>query len=220
MAKALRDAPELDTGEGCMGDTIGEQVRRKLAARTPHTWDDSSLLPAGVLLLMYPKDGEYHILFTKRTNRVASHKDEISFPGGGMQPGDAGIQATALRETREEIGVHPRDVELLGILDQESTHSGFLITPFVGTIPYPYPFRPSRVEVAEVLEVPVSHLLDPAFIEAEEQWIGDHLVHDRAYRHGEHRIWGATARILTGFLNLVGDELPWLRRESHSVQSL
>ena len=190
-----------------MGDTTFEEVRRILSARTPRTFDAPSLISAGVLLLLYPKEEEYSIHFNKCTSRVEHHKGEIAFPGGGMDPSDADPRATALRETHEEIGVHPDHVELLGTLDQEITRSGFLITPFVGTIPYPYTFRPSRIEVAEVLGVPVSHLLNPSFTEPQEQWAGDELVRYRDYHYGEHLIFGATARILTKFLDLVGHVL-------------
>ena len=161
-------------------------------------------MSAGVLLLLYPKEEEYSIHLNIRTGRVEHHKGEIAFPGGGMDSVDVDVQATALRETHEEIGVHPADVDILGILDQETTRSGFLITPFVGTIPYPYEFLPSTAEVAEILEVPVSALLNPSFTEPKEQWIDSELVTYRDYHYGDHLIFGATARILTKFLDLTG----------------
>ena len=187
-----------------MGDTTFQEVRRILSSRTPKTVDAPSLIPAGVLLLVYPKDGEYHIHFNVRTSRVEHHKGEVSFPGGGVNPGDATPLATALRETHEEVGVLPSHVEVLGTLDQDFTRSGFLVSPFVGTIPDSYPFKPHRAEVAEILEVPVSHLLTPANTTPREQQVGDHLVSYRDYHYRGHVIFGLTARILTGFLDLTG----------------
>ncbi len=187
-----------------MRDTTLEEVRRILSARAPRTLDAPSLIPAGVLLLLYLKDGEYHINFNKRTGRVEHHKGEISFPGGGKDPGDADLLATALREAHEEIGVDPQHVDVLGTLDQDSTRTGFLVAPFVGAIPSPYSFRPSRIEVAEVLEVPVSHLLNPAFTRPREQTVDGDLIKYRDYEYNGDLIFGLTARILTGFLDMTG----------------
>jgi 8-oxo-dGTP pyrophosphatase MutT (NUDIX family) len=190
-----------------MRDTTLEEVRRILSGRTPRTLVAPSLRPAGVLLLLYLKDGEYYINFNVRTGRVEHHKGEISFPGGGKNPSDPTLLATALRETHEEIGVDPQHVEVLGTLDQDSTRTGFLVAPFVGTIPSPYSFRPSRIEVAEVLEVPVSHLLNPSFTLPREQSVGGELIRYRDYEYNGNVIFGLTARILTGFLDLAGHVL-------------
>jgi 8-oxo-dGTP pyrophosphatase MutT (NUDIX family) len=165
--------------------------------------DDPALVQAGVLLLTYLKDGEVCVLLNKRTDRVKHHKGEISFPGGARDPEDATILDTALREANEEMGVEREDVEVLCRLDQVSTSSRFAITPFVGTIRPSYPFHTSQSEVAEVLEVPLSVLLDPAnwrevIMNGGRGWSGGF-----AYAYGEHLIWGATARILTQFLFLI-----------------
>ena len=147
------------------------------------------------------------ILLNKRTERVEHHKGEISFPGGARDSEDDTILDTALRETQEEMGIMREDVEVICSLDQVSTRSGFAISPFVGTIPSSYPFASSNIEVAEILEVPLAGLLDPANKQERVSIRDDVPVIDLAYAYGEHLIWGATARILTQFLGLVAPAL-------------
>ncbi|MBI2855643.1 MAG: CoA pyrophosphatase [Chloroflexi bacterium] len=184
-----------------------ESIKNALALTTPVTIDDVNLVPAGVLILLYPRDGNLCVLLNKRTDRVEHHKGEISFPGGAQDPGDATILDTALRETHEEMGIDPRDVDVICRLDQVSTRTGFAITPFVGVIPSAYHFNVSRVEVAEVLQVPLSALLDPAN-RLQEMRVGDNgLSRQYSYVFGEHLIWGATARMLTQLLGLIAPDL-------------
>ena len=159
------------------------------------------------MLLIYPKHGELRVLLNKRTNRVEHHKGEISFPGGARDPDDATILDTALRETEEEMGIKREDVEVIRQLDQVSTRSGFAITPFVGAIPPGYPFASSNIEVAEILEVPLAELLDPANLQERVSVRDGAMAVEYAYAYGEHLIWGATARIMTQFLGLVAPGL-------------
>ena len=154
------------------------------------------MMPAGVLLLVYVKENNVCVLLNKRTNRVEHHKGEISFPGGGRDPEAATILDTALRETHEEMGIRSEDVEILCKLDQVPTRSGFVITPFVGIIPPSYPFQVSQIEVGKVLEVPL-----PVLFESSNSVTPD--SEEITYSYGEHRIWGATAKILNQFSNLV-----------------
>ena len=186
-----------------------DSIKEALAHTNPITSDNPNggpdLVSAGVLLLLYMKDWEVCVLLNKRTDRVEHHKGEISFPGGGQDPEDATILDTALREADEEMGIKQEDVEILGKLDQASTRSMFVITPFVGTIPPSYPFQPSRIEVAEILEVPLLTLLD-SFNRQETARAGEN-VGSKDYAYGEHLIWGATARILTQFLGLIAPGL-------------
>jgi 8-oxo-dGTP pyrophosphatase MutT (NUDIX family) len=186
-----------------MGDATIDAIRHILSGRRKRCIQDPSLSPAGVLLLIYPKDGEYCILFNKRTDSVEHHKGEISFPGGAMDPEDRDILHTALRESHEEMGIRPEDVTILGELDDVPTRSHFVINPFVGTIPYPYRFRVNPQEIAEVLEVPLSALLDPRNLREEVRWSGGVPVKMYAYAYGRHLIYGATARILRQFLELL-----------------
>src|SRR5437016_14087723 len=107
---------------------------------------------AAVLLPLYRLEDEYFVLLTRRSEQVAHHKGQISCPGGAIDAEDADALAAALRETEEEVGIAPEDVQILGALDDlEATVSGFLITPFVGLIPYPYPLRLNPCEIAELV---------------------------------------------------------------------
>jgi 8-oxo-dGTP pyrophosphatase MutT (NUDIX family) len=153
---------------------------------------------AGVLLPLFVRDARLWIVFTKRTESVEHHRGQISFPGGAEEPGDATLYHTALRETEEELGVRPEDVLPLGRLSPIYTVTNFYVEPFVGAIPQPYEFRPAEAEIADVLEVPVAALLDPAILEKKPFPGREELV--LYYHYEESVIWGATARILSELL--------------------
>lgn len=199
-----------------MGVSPKDVIRRILAENPSKTISDPSLTPAGVLLLLYPKDGEYCVLLNKRTDQVEHHKGEISFPGGSKDTTDATLLDTALRETYEEMGIRPEDVEVLGQLDDTPTSTNFLITTTVGTIPYPYDFNPSELEVAEVLEVPLPALMDDENRRDEVRIVDGDLDHVPSYVYQGHLIFGATARVLSRFLELLETipckERPWTSR--------
>ena len=186
-----------------MGASPKEVIRRILAENPKKTISDPLLSPAGVLLLLYPKDGEYCVLLNRRTDQVEHHKGEISFPGGSKDANDATLLDTALRETYEEMGIRPEDVEVLGQVDDTPTTTNFLITTTVGTIPYPYDFNPSELEVAEVLEVPLTALMDDETRRDEVRIVDDELDHVPSYVYKGHLIFGATARVLSRFLELL-----------------
>lgn len=196
-----------------MEESATELIRRILTENPKKTVVDSSLTPAGVTLLLYPKDGEYCILLNKRTDTVDDHKGEISFPGGRKDPEDKTLLDTALRETHEEMGISPDDVDVLGEIDDVPTNTSYLISTFVGTIPYPYEFAPSEAEVAEVLEVPISTLMDINSTRDEVRVRDGELVNSVSYSYDGHLIFGATARILSRFLELLDTaperEAPW-----------
>jgi 8-oxo-dGTP pyrophosphatase MutT (NUDIX family) len=160
---------------------------------------------AAVLIPLYNRDGELHIVLTKRTDKVEKHKGEIAFPGGVVDPTDTDANFTALRESREEIGLMPEHVRIIGRLDDVTTMTGFHITAMVGVIDpgySPYAWLPQPSEVAEILEVPLVHLADPAnAIEVPRQRNGE-LVLSEGFLYGEHTIWGATARMLRNFLEV------------------
>lgn len=181
-----------------------DQLRDALASYRPRRIERDGLARAAVLIPIYVKDAVPHIIFQVRTELVLHHKGQISFPGGAADPGDAGLLMTALRETEEEIGLAGEDVEVWGQLDDLITISDFIVTPYVGLItrPAPYPFAPSGFEVAELLEVPLPHLLAPSTLHRKPVPWRDRLVPPPSYTFGEHVIWGATARLLGQLLEL------------------
>ncbi len=170
----------------------------------PELWaDDPNLRQAAVLLLLYPEPatGAETLLFTRRTETLPSHRGQISFPGGRIDPGDPDASAAALREAQEEVGLDPTAVTVLGTLPPVYTLvSSYLITPVVGRALLRPTFVPNPAEVAELIEVPVAALRDPAIHRTQIHPTprGPVVVH--YYQHGSSNIWGATARILYTFL--------------------
>lgn len=181
-----------------------ERIKRTLIQREKRHILNSGAVPAAVLMPIFERDGEDHILFTKRTDMVEHHKGQISFPGGKRENTDRDLLQTALREAHEEIGLRPESVDVLGELDDEMTFvSNYIITPFAGYIPYPYPFKLSKEEVQEILEVPISTLLDKANFRQEEETEGNITYQAYFYHYGDEVIWGATARILKRFFDTI-----------------
>ena len=163
------------------------------------------MIPAAVLLALYHMDGGFHVVLQKRSQKVEHHKGEISFPGGMVDPTDESLLHTALREAREEMGIAPDDVDVLGRLDDTPTITGFMISAYVGVLPSPYRFAPANDEVAETLFVPVARLLDPRARRSEARLVGNSIRTMPVFAHRGHVIFGATARILDQFLRVVGD---------------
>jgi 8-oxo-dGTP pyrophosphatase MutT (NUDIX family) len=187
-----------------MIDTIRDRVRRH--RYRPIAADEAALTHA-VLVPLYQLGGELHIVLTKRTTFVSMQQGHISFPGGGREPADPDLLTTALRESHEEIGLDPGQVEVFGRIDDFSTRNGeIFIAGFVGLIDplaSPYPWRPAQAEVAEILEVPVRHFLDPAnVIVAEPRELNGRLWPNETFLFREHRVFGATARALRNVLDI------------------
>jgi 8-oxo-dGTP pyrophosphatase MutT (NUDIX family) len=162
---------------------------------------------AAVLVPLYEADGEAWVVLIKRPETMSSHRGEIAFPGGKFDPGvDADLGATALREAHEEVGLAPDDVEVVARLDGIGTvATRFTITPFVGFLRQQPVLRPNPGEVVRTLDVALSDLLDPD-VYREERWdthTADFDVH--FYELEDETVWGATARILTGFLTHVAE---------------
>ena len=158
---------------------------------------------AAVLVPLFYKEGEYYILFTERTDTVRDHKGQISFPGGANEIEDMTLLDTALRECKEEIGLDAGVVEVLGELDEMLTlHTNYLVSPFVGILPWPYRFRIDPKEVKQLIEAPISALLDKNNLYHETETVNDKLITGYYYKYKGKIIWGATARILTQFLDI------------------
>ena len=169
----------------------------------PDLDDHDKLVPAAVLVPLVERKDGLTALLTQRTNHLAHHPGQVSFPGGHVDPGDDSPEATALRETEEEVGLHRRHIDVLGRLDQYRVRTGFSVTPVVGLVTPPFDIKPDDFEVAEVFEVPLTFLMDP----------GNHERHSRDYR-GETRyfyampyngyyIWGATAGMLVNLYQVL-----------------
>ena len=180
-----------------------QRLREALSRRQKQPITDAELVPSAVLVPIYRRQGQYYILFTQRTERVKEHKGQISFPGGARREGDRTLLDTALRECTEEIGLAPGEVEVLGELDDTVTAvSNYIVTPFVGVIPWPYQFQVDGWETEEIIEVPISALLDKDCFRQEIEIMNGKEVTSYFYHYRGKVIWGATARIPHQFLNI------------------
>ena len=188
-------------GLGLVSDFIAE-TKQVLDSRPAVTVDSHTLVPAAVLLALYEFDGDLRVILQKRSQDVEHHKGEISFPGGMVDPSDETYLDTALREAHEEMGILPDDVRVLGRLDDMPTSSNFMISAYVGAIPSPYIFTPSDTEVADVLMPSVVYLRNDESVREEARIEGDDVDTMPCYVFDGHVVYGATARILSQFIDL------------------
>ena len=186
-------------------------IREILEEREFHSIDNSQLsyIHAAVLMPIFRDEHGYSVLFTKRTNKVEHHKGQISFPGGAVEEQDQSLVETALRESHEEIGLSMEDVDLLGRIDDTLTDvSSFIVHPFVGQVPYPYDFKINTQEVEQLIMVPLDiFLYDPSPYKKDQATFGSYTYRGASYYYNDHIIWGATARIMENFINIVGERL-------------
>lgn len=157
---------------------------------------DERLIPAAVLVPIVRHPTEATLLLTQRTAHLRDHAGQISFPGGRIEPADPGAAHAALRETEEEVGLSPRHVEIVGYLPDYRTSTGFCVTPVVAFVTPPFSLCPDAFEVAEVFEVPLGFLLDPANHQQHEMFWRGGLRRYHAMPYGERFIWGATAGMI------------------------
>ncbi len=183
---------------------LEEELSRVLRNRKKIVLPTDGMIEAAVLIPLYSKNGRIHVLLTKRSDMVEHHRGEISFPGGKLDPEDQDLLSCALREADEEVGIAAKDVRVIGELDDFYTvATNFLVVPFVGIIPYPYEFSPCSREIADLLGVPLEVFFDSQR-RTEEVWtIKGQNVEVISYRWKEHNIWGATARILKHFVEML-----------------
>lgn len=164
------------------------------------------LVPAAVLFPIVVRDSGHTVLLTQRTAHLRDHAGQVSFPGGRVEADDASPVHTALRETEEEIGLSRDRVDVLGFLPEYRTGTGFRITPVVGLVHPPFDLAPDPFEVAEIFEVPLAYLLDPANHQRHSLHYRGALRHYFAMPYGGYFIWGATAgmiRSLSARLGLI-----------------
>jgi 8-oxo-dGTP pyrophosphatase MutT (NUDIX family) len=183
-----------------------QRLKQALSQRKKQRIVDPGRTVAAVMVPIYYKEGQYYVLLIKRTERVEKHKGEISFPGGARDEDDRTLLDTALRESAEEIGLAPDRVEILGELDDEvSVKTNYIITPFVGLIPWPYQFKVDGEETEEIIEAPILVLQDMGY---SHQEIRDgKTVTKYFYNYQGRVIWGATARILNKFLGIFAEAM-------------
>ena len=172
---------------------------------------DATTRAAAVLVPIVERDGDLHLVFIRRSDSVESHRGQVAFPGGRVDPTDTTLLDTALREAHEEVGIEPHVVDVLGGFATMSTvSSGMLVAPFVGLLRRPVDYRIQQVEVAEVFEVPLRVLADPGYRGLYE-WKRDQ---DRppsnfpAIFYSGQTIWGLTLRITESLLEDHGDSAP------------
>jgi 8-oxo-dGTP pyrophosphatase MutT (NUDIX family) len=179
-------------------------LRRRLAAYKPASIDGNERTRASVLIPILESMTGRDILLTKRTEKVKYHKGEVSFPGGMHEERDKDALTTAIRESREEIGVKEGDIDVIGRLDDMHTFTGFVITPYVGLIPCPYEFTLNPDEVSYLIYLPLSYLFASKPTMESVDFEGRHKNAPAIYYEGE-RIWGATCRMLLRFRKIVQD---------------
>lgn len=199
---AAADAPALP---------LGVRLRRALAVELPPSSDydlnpwvkatergHRPLRPAAVLVAVVGPETAPTVLLTKRSSLLTHHPGQIAFPGGKQDPGDPTLEAAALREAAEEVGLDPATVEVFGRLPSHETVTGFAVTPVLARVAAPFRPVPEAGEVAEVFFVPFDHLADLASYRVEwRRWRGERR-HYYTAPWGPYYIWGATARILRG----------------------
>jgi len=160
---------------------------------------------AAVLAPVIDRPDGPHLLFTKRADHLGEHAGQMSFPGGGREPSDENLEATALREANEEIGLDPSDAKIIGRLDDIRTVTRYGVRPFVARVP-DRTYTPDEREVAEITVLPISGLTDLANYDSERRdhpHYGDIRLH--FFRVDGYTVWGATARILVQFLRIATD---------------
>ena len=165
--------------------------------------EETRLKCAAVLLPLVWNDEEWHLLFTRRTDTVESHKGQVSFPGGACDEGEMTPEETALREADEEIGINPKDVRVLGRLSNLITITYFRVTPVVGVLRWPSVFRVGAHEVARIFTIPLAWLANSS-----NRWQFEMPGRARSliayHPYDGELLWGATARMTVDFLNVLG----------------
>lgn len=187
-----------------MSTELERRLRSAFADRRPVTLDMPDARAAAVLAPIYPGP-DPTLIFTVRSETLPSHKGQISFPGGSIDPEDASPEEAALREAYEEIGLDPASVAVVGRLDDMPTFvSGYVVSPVVGFVGARPDLTPNPAEVADVLHIPVEALIEeirrePGFTERGRTYPTE------AWVWNEHVIWGVTARLLRDLLAVLAD---------------
>lgn len=185
-----------------MTTDLEERLRRVLGSRPQRGGDLPPGRAAAVLLMLFERDGEPWLVFTRRTQHVAHHKGEISFPGGGRDDVDPDLEATAIRETVEELGIDPAAIRIVGRLDELPTFvTGYNVTPYVAVVPEQHSYHPSDAEIDEVIELPVQELAEVGRKDVVVR--RGFPIETNIFETRGHFIWGFTGAVLRQFLDEV-----------------
>ncbi len=186
-----------------------ELIRRRLSTVTPAPREAlaNKSNAAAVLMPLFARGHDLHVVYIRRSDHVASHRGQVAFPGGRVDPIDATLLDAALREAHEEVGIHPSTVEVIGAFPtMQTTTSGIVVAPFVGVIPSDAPLKPQLSEVAQIFDVPLSALRDPKF-RGDYEWKSDGPAGRSskfpAILYQGQIIWGLTLRITLNLLELL-----------------
>ncbi len=185
-----------------------EKIRKTLVGVAPASREElaNKSNAAAVLMPLFERDGELHVVFIRRSDHVASHRGQVAFPGGRVEPIDATLLDAALREAHEEVGLDPATVDVVGGLPtMHTTTSGIIVAPFVGVIPSDAPLKADPSEVAEIFDVPLSALRDMKF-RGDYEFNPDGRARGSkfpAILYGGQVIWGLTLRITINLLEIL-----------------
>lgn len=177
---------------------------RRLTGYAPKTLD-LNYPEAGILVPVTDDPGNPEMIFTLRSEHLSTHSGQVAYPGGKRDPGDLSLAATALRETHEEIGLPPDQVEIISPLGQVMSRHGILVTPYVGVVPEEHPLEPNPGEIDSVFRVPLSFFLEDRRERTDVLPFQNQTIHVPCYRWERYQIWGLSAVVLVDFLNAVYD---------------
>jgi 8-oxo-dGTP pyrophosphatase MutT (NUDIX family) len=194
-----------------VGDDFDHQIERlSLALKNVEPAPRHALAnnrnAAAVLVPLFERRGEMHVVYIRRSDHVESHRGQVAFPGGRVDPKDRTLLDAALREAHEEVGIPPREVKVLGGFSAaQTTTTGIIVAPFVGVIPATLPLTPDPHEVAEIFDVPLSALRGPSY-RGDHEWKQNSVVRKfPAILYGGQIIWGLTLRITEHLLEVLKD---------------
>lgn len=180
-------------------DRLEAALRGRRGVCPPSRWPASE---AAVAVLLWGDPASPSLMLTRRSMHVHNYKGHIAFPGGSREPEDASLEATAVRETVEELGVAPEDVVVWGELDTVSTMDGMPVTPYLGRLRPDVRPRPDPAEVGSILAIEIARLIDPAAERDETRLVDGKLISRTSYSYNGNVVWGATARILAQLIPL------------------
>lgn len=176
-----------------------QALKETLSSRDKRTINFPDYRKSAVMMLFMEKENKPHVLLSLRTDRVSTHKGQVSFPGGSWDETDKDYLETALRETYEEVGIDPAEIEVLGEYDEYISIMGFHVYVYIGALNREVKYTPCEDEIEEILEVPFSIFYNEEFYKCEKVTYEGRDFDVYYYNYGNSTIWGMTARILTDF---------------------